>query len=270
MTDMAKTLDKVGETASTGNASEAPAKPRRNARKRAAPGASARTLSIDVGGSGLKASVLDQRGKMLVDRVRVETPKGAHPKRIVEALALLVKPLPPYGRVSVGFPGMVREGKVLTAPNLGHPAWKGFALGSAIEQALGKPVRVLNDADMAGFGVIRGRGVEMVVTLGTGFGTALFWNGRLAPHLEIAHQPFRRGQTYDQQLGDRARRRLGVRHWSRRVALAIDNLRTLVSFDHLFLGGGNARKLKLKLPKDCSIVSNQAGIVGGIALWREA
>lgn len=228
-----------------------------------------RTLSIDVGGTGLKAAVLDDRGALLSERLRVETPVGGPPAVVVDAVAKLVTPLAPFNRVSVGFPGVVRGGRVLTAPNLGHKGWKGFDLAGALARRLGKPVRVVNDADMQGLGVVKGKGVEMVVTLGTGFGTALYVDGRLGPHLEIAHHPFRKGETYDEQLGNAARKKIGTRKWSKRVARAIRALRALTTFDHLYVGGGNAKKLALTLDPDTTIVSNEAGLAGGIALWRE-
>src|SRR4029450_12815344 len=117
-----------------------------------------RTLAVDIGGSGIKASVLDPRGRMLVDRVRVPTPVGRPPRGVIEALAKLVAPLPAYDRIAVGFPGVVRKGRVLTAPNLGHPGWAGFDLARALTARLGKPARVANDADLQGLAVVRGRG----------------------------------------------------------------------------------------------------------------
>src|SRR4051812_18547129 len=132
------------------------------------------TLAIDIGGTGLKATVLDDNGEMLVERVRVPTPSPCPPALMVETLAQLVAPLPPYDRVSVGFPGVVRRGKIVTAHNLGGEIWKGFDLDLALTEALRKPVRVLNDADIQGLGAIKGAGVEMVITLGTGLGSSLF------------------------------------------------------------------------------------------------
>jgi polyphosphate glucokinase len=228
-----------------------------------------RTLAIDVGGSGLKASVLDEAGRLLTERVRVDTPVGSPPRGIVDVLARLVAPLGAYDRVSVGFPGVVRMGRVLTAPNLDNKGWKGFDLAGALSRALGKPVRVANDADVQGLAVIAGKGVEVVVTLGTGFGTGLYLDGRLAPHLELSHHPFRKGETYDEQLGNAARKRVGTRKWNRRVQKAIRNIRALTSFDHLYIGGGNARKIDFELDPDVTIVSNDAGIKGGVALWQD-
>ncbi len=228
-----------------------------------------RTLAIDVGGTGLKASVLDETGRLLTDRVRIDTPVGCPPREIVEALVGLVAPLGTFDRVSVGFPGVVRNGRVVTAPNLDNEGWKAFDLAGALGRALGKPVRVANDADVQGLAVIAGRGVEMVVTLGTGFGTGLYLDGRLAPHLELSHHPFRKGETYDEQLGNAARKRVGNRKWNKRVGRAIRTLRALTSFDHLYIGGGNAKKIDVELAPDVTVVSNDAGIKGGIALWHD-
>lgn len=227
------------------------------------------TLAIDIGGSGLKAMVLDPQGAPLCDRARVDTPVGATPDEIVATLSELVRGLPAYDRVAAGFPGMVRDGLVRTAPNLGHDGWRGFDLAAALATALGKPARVANDADVQGLAAIRGQGVEMVVTLGTGFGTALYDNGRLCPHLEISQQPFRKGENYDQQLGNAARKAVGDRKWTKRVHKAIANLRTLTHFDHLYVGGGNARKLADDLPADVTVIDNTAGLAGGVHLWRQ-
>jgi len=233
------------------------------------PADSTRILAIDVGGSGLKAALLDAGGNMVTERLRIETPHLDKPEVLVEALAGLVEPLGAFDYVSVGFPGVVRKGKIITAPNLGTDVLQGFDLASALEIRLGKPVRVVNDADMQGYGAIEGKGVEMVITLGTGFGSALFMDGELAPHLEIAHLPFRKGKTYEQRTGDKARRKLGKKDWNREVRKAIAALRVLTHFDKLYIGGGNADKLKIKLDPDVQIVSNEYGVRGGAKLWRD-
>jgi polyphosphate glucokinase len=240
------------------------------------------TLAIDVGGTGLKASVLDATGVMLVDRVRVRTPYPCPPSVLVETLVELASGLPAYDRISVGFPGMVRGGKVLTAPNLATVAgpgtkvseelvakWRGFDLVSALEKSLGSPARLANDADLQGMDVVTGSGLELVITLGTGLGTAVFMDGRLAPHLEMAHQPFRKGETYNEQVGDLARQRIGNKRWSRRVAKAVRNLDVLLCFDRLYVGGGNAGRLTVDLGPRATIVDNKAGILGGIRLWEQ-
>ena len=227
-----------------------------------------RVLAIDIGGSGLKAAILDLDGHMLTERVRVTTPHPVTPDVLIKALVDLIDPLRDYDVVSVGFPGVVRKGKIITAPNLGTKELKGYDLGLALEKQLGKPVRVLNDADMQGFAAIEGRGVEMVITLGTGFGSALFLDGELGPHLEIAHIPFRNSKDYDAQLGDKARKKIGKKRWNRRVKRAIETMRILTNFDKLYIGGGNSDKIDFKLDPDVQIVSNEAGVKGGAWLWR--
>ena len=227
-----------------------------------------RVLAIDIGGSGLKAAILDIDGNMLTERVRVETPHPVTPDVLLKALVDLIDPLRDYDVVSVGFPGVVRKGKIITAPNLGTKELKGYDLGLALEKQLDRPVRVLNDADMQGFAAIEGHGGEMVITLGTGFGSALFLDGELGPHLEIAHIPFRNSKDYDAQLGDKARKKIGKKRWNRRVMRAIETMRVLTNFDKLYIGGGNSDKINFKLDPDVQIVSNEAGVKGGAWLWR--
>ena len=228
-----------------------------------------KTLAIDIGGTGLKASVLDADGNMIVPRVRVPTPHPSPPGVVLEALVKLVEPLPSFERVSVGFPGVVRKGKIVTAPNMGQEDWQGFDLAEALAHHLKKPVKVKNDADLQGLGAIRGQGIEMVITLGTGFGTALFDDGFIAPHIELAHHPFRKGRTYEEQLGNAALDEAGRRKWNKRLKRAISTIRALTNFDTLFIGGGNAKRVDLELPHDVEIVSNDYGMRGGIWLWRK-
>jgi polyphosphate glucokinase len=234
--------------------------------KRAAPGPF--TLAIDIGGSGLKAAVLDAKGKMTTERVRVETPHPVTKQGLVDALKALCAPLPRYDRISVGFPGLIRH-VIITAPNLGTEELAGFPLAKTLEKALGAPCRAVNDADMQGLAAVSNKGVEMVITLGTGFGTALLMDGHLQVHLEVAHHPFRKGKTYDEVIGERGRKDVGTKKWNKLVREAIDNMRTLVCFDRLYIGGGNAKRIEGKLPKDVKLVDNSAGILGGIKLWDD-
>jgi polyphosphate glucokinase len=228
-------------------------------------------LAVDIGGSGLKAAIVDRAGRMLTERVRVPTPARATPQAVLRELAKLVRRLDldtSVIGVSVGFPGVVRHGHVLTAANLGN-GWTRFDLAKALTKLWKKPVRVVNDADMQGLGAAAGRGVEVVVTLGTGFGSALLVDGELMLHLEIAHIPFRNGETYDEQLGQAARKTVGKKRWNRRVRRAIEALRALTHFDRLYIGGGNSRHVTLELPDDVRLVSNECGMKGGAALWRD-
>jgi polyphosphate glucokinase len=226
------------------------------------------TLSIDIGGTGFKASVLDAKGKMVVKGIRVDTPYPCPPQVMVDTLAQLVKPLPGFHRVSVGFPGVVREGKVITAPHFGNKIWRGYPLAAALERKWGKPVRLLNDADMQGFAVRTGKGLELVVTLGYGVGTAVFRNGELMPRLELAQHPVFGAKTYNDYIGDRVLKRIGKAKWNQRVKQALAWLNTLLNYDQIYIGGGNARLINFKLDKNARIVSNTAGVLGGIALWK--
>lgn len=227
------------------------------------------TLAIDIGGTGLKAAVLDAEGHMLDKRVRVRTPDDPTPEAVIDALARLIQRLPEFDRISIGFPGVVRRGTVLTAPNLGTKKWKGFALQDALAERFGKPARLDNDAEVAGLGVIEGKGLEVVVTLGTGFGSAIFSDGRMTPHLELAHHPVHKSLTYDEYVGDAALKDVGKKKWNRRVLKVIAVLRTLLNYDKLHIGGGNARNIAFKLPKNVDRVSNDEGIIGGVKLWDD-
>ena len=225
------------------------------------------TLAIDIGGTGLKAGLLDAAGAMAGTPARVETPHPAPPDAVVPALVGLAHCLGAFDRISVGFPGAIKGGKVFTAPNLGTEAWAGYDLAGVLEQRLGRPVRLLNDATVQGLGVIAGHGVECVITLGTGFGFALFQDGRLTPHLEISHHVIRGSKTYDQYLGVAALKQVGKRRWRRRVQKMLAQLRIVVNWDTLYIGGGDARLIDFELTPDIRIVSNKAGITGGVRLW---
>ena len=239
-----------------------------------------RTLAVDVGGSGVKASVLDPQGVLLVDRVRTETPYPCPPERLVATIVDLIAGLPSADRASVGFPGLVRDGRVIEVPSLSRPAydasgdphlaslWFGFDLGGTLAQTLDMPTLVVNDADMQGCAVAKGTGMEFVLTLGTGVGTALFNDGHLLPHLELSHGPFRDGQTFYIALGNVERKRLGKKRWVKRVRDAIADFDEMIVFDHLYVGGGNAKHLE---PADVgpkgTLIANSAGVIGGVRLW---
>ncbi|WP_336599551.1 ROK family protein [Paraburkholderia bengalensis] len=231
-----------------------------------------RILAIDIGGTGLKAAVIDADGAMQSERVRVATPHPCTPEQLVDTLAALVKPLVDAHHpslMSIGFPGVVRENRVLTAPNIGDAGWRGFALAQALASRVGGlPVRMINDAEMQGFAAIEGEGIEFVLTLGTGAGTALFRDGELMPHLELAHHPVSKGRTYDEYIGNAAREKAGNKRWNRRVEKVIGILASLVNYDKLWIGGGNAERLTFELPSNAAIVSNAAGIEGGARLWH--
>jgi polyphosphate glucokinase len=225
------------------------------------------TIAIDVGGTHLKAAVLDASGKPSTAPLRVKTPKPATPDAVVAALSSLSQRLGKFDRVSIGFPGVVHGDFVLTAPNLGTKEWHGFGLGAVMAKHLGKPVRMLNDASIQGLGVITGRGLECVLTLGTGMGFALFRDGEIAPHLELSQHPIRKHKTYDEYVGKVALEAAGRRRWNKRVRKIISILETVITYDMLYIGGGNAELIESPLPAKVKIVSNIAGITGGVRLW---
>ncbi len=242
------------------------------------------TIAIDVGGTGLKADVLDRDGNAIADRVRVPTKYPMPPEQLVDTLTKLVAKLPEGDRVSCGFPGMVRQGHVLSAPHFVttkgpgsktdpklKQAWSDFDLAGALEQSIGKPTRVANDADVQGAAVIQGKGFEVVITLGTGFGTAFFMDGNLMPHMEFAHLEFRKGETFNEQIGEAARKKVGDDRWNKRVRKAIAYLDALSFFDHLYIGGGNGGRVNRRdlgeVLERITVVDNRSGILGGIKLW---
>jgi len=224
------------------------------------------TLAVDIGGTGIKASVLDAHGAMLVERVRVATPHPCPPDVLLDHVAQIAAGLPAYDRVSIGFPGVVRGRTVLTAPHFEDAVWRDYPLADAIEKRLGKPTRMLNDAEVQGLACIEGRGLEFVLTLGTGAGTALFRDGVLMPHLELAHHPVHKRKSYNAYIGDHALREDGVRKWSRKVVKTIAILDALLHYDVLYVGGGNAQKVEF-MPTGVRIVSNDGGLTGGVRLW---
>src|SRR5271156_2004204 len=230
-------------------------------------GAGPITLAIDIGGSGLKMQALSPEGLPISERLRVLTPVPATTTAILKALDELKVSVPLFDRVSVGFPGVIKEGKTLTAANL-DPGWIGFPLAKTLEKRWGKPVRMANDSAVGGYAVIQGHGVELVITLGTGMGSALFTHGVLCPGLELAHHPWRK-KTYEEYLGKRGLKKLGVKRWNKLLQQAIDQTAATFNWDVLYLGGGNAKKITLKNGSNIKIISNEEGLLGAMALWRD-
>jgi polyphosphate glucokinase len=219
-----------------------------------------KTLVVDIGGTGIKAMVVNEIGEPMGERVRLPTPSRGTPQGVLKVIGRLAKQAGTFHRVSVGFPGTIRNGVVSGAPNL-HPAWKHFNLPKALRKFLRKkPIRAANDADVQGYGAISGKGVELVLTLGTGVGTSLFVDGRLVPNLEAGKNRLRNSEL----------ERLGKKLWNNRLAKVINKLEKMFHYDRLYIGGGNAGQVDIgKLPGNVTVVSNLNGLLGGIALWRE-
>jgi polyphosphate glucokinase len=226
------------------------------------------TLALDIGGTGLKAMLLDPAGKPVSERERVKTPDVPTPKAVLAALDELVKLLPGFDRVSAGFPGVIKKGVTYTAANL-NPEWVNFPFAEEMAKRWKKPVRLANDAAVQGYGAIKGDGVELMITLGTGMGSSLFTDGRLCPGLELGHHPWKK-KTYEDYLGKRGLEKHGKKDWNKFVEEAIDQSAKLFNWDHLYIGGGNAKKIEFKPPKNVEIVSNETGLLGGVMLWKDA
>ena len=225
-----------------------------------------RTMAVDIGGSGVKAMLLDEAGKPLTERLRAKTPQPSTPKAIIQIIADFGKQLGDFDRVSVGYPGVIKKGVVYTAANL-DKKWIEFPFAENLSKELGKPVRLANDAVVQGLGGVSGEGVELVLTLGTGMGAALYLEGIPIPSFEMGHHPFRNGKTYEDELGPGSGEG-GPQEVEQALAEAIDQLYKVFYYDRLYIGGGNAAKISIELPKDAKIISNEEGILGGIKLWQ--
>ena len=225
------------------------------------------TLAVDVGGTGIKIMVLDAKGHPVTERLRSPTPDPATPARMLSVLEKLKVQVPKFDRVSVGFPGVIKGGKTLTAANL-HPRWIGFPLQETLRKKWKKPVLLANDAAVQGYGAIQGKGVELMLTLGTGLGSALFTNGHLCPGLELGHHPWHKGKTYEDFLGRKGLKKIGKKQWNKLLQKAIAQTAHTFNWDHLYLGGGNAKDIDFKLPPQVTVVSNEDGLLGGVALWQ--
>jgi polyphosphate glucokinase len=226
------------------------------------------TLGIDIGGSNIKAAAVDAVGRLLADQVRRATPKPATPEAVLNTIAALISTQSGFDRISVGFPGVVKGGEVVTAPNLGTPYWVGFPMIAMLAERFGVPVRMLNDAVVQGLGVVEGRGLECVLTLGTGVGCAIFRDRQLLVQLEIGQHRARKGKSYDQYAGQAALNSKGPQGWNRRIRRVIGAVSELTNCETLYIGGGNSRKISFRPPPHVKIVSNAAGITGGVRLWE--
>ncbi|HEX7353724.1 MAG TPA: ROK family protein [Mycobacteriales bacterium] len=248
--------------------------------RRTAASAANATLCVDVGGSGVKGAVVGPDGTEISERVRLPTAYPMPPAALVDMIADIAGRSPAASRASIGFPGMVRSGRVLSAPHFVTKkgpgtavvpelvkAWSSYDLSSAVHERLGLPCRLANDADTQGLAAIHGEGLELVITLGTGIGTALFLDGELQTHLELSHHPLTRRKTYNEYVGDAALRKIGAEKWTKRVDRTVTVLAALTFFDRLYVGGGNGEHLTSAFSHEHELVPNADGILGGARLW---
>ena len=228
------------------------------------------TLAVDIGGMSLKLLVLDEQGEPLSETTARPTPVPSSPDAVITLVHDIADTLPPHQRVSVGFPGVVKGGVTWNAPNLGDALWNRVPLRQRLSDRLGRPVRAINDVDLQGLGVVRGDGVELVLTLGTGMGAALFTDGVLVPNLELGHHPFRDGQTYEDLVRDSELKRIGRVEWTDRVLDAIQQIEPIFNYDRLHLGGGNSLNIQSDFPGNVRVFTLAEGLRGALRLWDDA
>jgi polyphosphate glucokinase len=233
-------------------------------------------LGIDIGGTGIKGAPVDvDSGDLLAPRFRIHTPDPAKPRPVAEAVGKITQHFAWNGPIGCGFPAVIQAGVVRTAANI-HEKWIGVDAQSLFSWTCGCPVTVINDADAAGlaemtFGAGRGRpGVVLVITIGTGLGTALFLDGRLVPNTELGHIEMD-GVDAELRASDAARQRedLSWKRWSKRFNRYLGILEHLFSPDLFILGGGASKDYKkfipyLKIQTEVlpAQMLNNAGIIG--------
>jgi polyphosphate glucokinase len=256
-------------------------------------------IGIDFGGSGIKGAVVDVRtGQFVGDRVRIPTPQPSMPRDVVGVMGELVRRLfepltagesAPISTedaagmpLGIGIPAATRGGVVLTAANI-DPAWIGFQAEREMSLALGRPVAVGNDADVAGLAEMRfgagrrQRGTTIVLTIGTGMGTAVFADGRLLPNTELGHLELK-GRDAEERVAESARDRLGLgwKDWAGGFDDYLHLLERLFWPDLFILGGGASKRadnymqyVTVKTPVVIATLKNNAGIVGGSLIANE-
>jgi polyphosphate glucokinase len=241
-------------------------------------------IGIDVGGSGIKAAVVETAtGELITPRVRVETPQPSTPKAVAKAAAGIVADLPPELAAGIGFPAVVLDGEAKTAANV-DVSWIGTQADVLFADALRRPLTVGNDADAAGlaemrFGAGRGQaGTVLMLTLGTGIGSALFRDGVLVPNTELGHLQLR-GKDAERRAAASIKETKGLswHAWSKRLSEYVDLIDGLLWPDLVIIGGGISKesdKFIHDLPARVKCVpaalQNQAGIVGAALLAAEA
>jgi len=223
-------------------------------RKKASVGKQRRILVLDVGGTHVKFSL----GPKGVSGKFVSGP-NMRPSRMVREVRKLLGGAR-YDAVAMGYPGLVFRGRIVTEPHNLGPGWAIYDFHAA----LGKPVRIVNDAAMQAIGSYEG-GRMLFLGLGTGLGSALVLDGEVEP-MEVAHLPYKRGRTYEDYVGEQARKRRGNRKWRKSVRDVITRLQAAFETDYVVLGGGNAVRMK-NLPPNVRLGDNHNAVRGGLRLW---
>jgi len=247
-------------------------------------------MGVDVGGSGIKAAVVDvDDGRFVSDRLRVPTPVPSTPDKVSASIGRLVKrlitatDLPPAAPVGIGLPGVVLDGVLRTAANI-DAAWVDFPITQKLSKSLKRPVTIVNDADAAGtaemrFGIGAGRkGVVVLLTLGTGVGSAVFVDGKLVPNTEFGQMEIR-GRPAERRSASVARTRRGLswKAWAQDLDEHLQRVDELIWPELIILGGGVSKngdkfipRLTVRPPVVAAQLRNDAGIIGAAVIALEA
>jgi polyphosphate glucokinase len=233
-------------------------------------------LGIDIGGTGIKGAPVDlTTGELTAERFRIETPRPATPEKIAEKIVEMVHHFNWKGSVGCGFPTPFYHGRCLSGGNL-HPDWANVHVEKLFEKATGLDVHVINDADAAGlaemnFGVGNDKkGLVAVITLGTGIGSGLFFNGELIPNTELGHLLYK-NKPFEKYAADSIRKKksLSYKKWGNRLNKYFQRVELLLSPDLIIIGGGASkyfdkykRKIKINAPIIPAENKNEAGIIG--------
>ncbi|MDE3183255.1 MAG: ROK family protein [Bacteroidota bacterium] len=226
-------------------------------------------LCIDIGGSHIKATIVNYQGEFLHNYEREKTPSPPSPENLVKLILEMASRFQEYDKVTAGFPGFIKKGVVKTAPKLGNDLWKDYDLKNELQTNLKKPTLVINDADLQGLSIAEGKGVEMLITLGTGFGSAIMSDGILTPHLEISQHPITKRKNYNDYLGQASLDKVGKKKWNKRLKRVIGILSVVFNYDRLYISGGNAKLIDFELDDNIIIADNREGIKGGMVLWKQ-
>lgn len=234
-------------------------------------------LGIDVGGSGMKGAIVDsETGEMLTERHRIPTPPSRKPENMAKTFSDIVKHFNYQGPVGCGFPTIIKNGVCKSTGNL-HSSWMGVNAEKLFSEACNLPVNVINDADAAGYAVMNygiGKdkpGLVVMITIGTGLGTGVFYNGQLIPNFEMGRIPYKKYECieYWAAASVKKRKKLSFKKWGKRFNVFLEVVEVLCSPDYIFLGGGTSKHfdkykkhIKIDTPVIPAYLGNQAGIIG--------
>ncbi|MCM4151487.1 ROK family protein [Arenibacter sp. N53] len=237
-------------------------------------------LGIDIGGSGIKGALVNmETGEMITERFRIPTPKSRKPKPMAEVVAKIVQHFDYKGPIGCGFPTVIKNGICKTPGNL-HKKWAGVNVNELFSEATGLPVKVVNDADAAGyasmnFGVGRGKeGLVVMITIGTGLGSGVFFNGELIPNFELGQIPYKKYDKIELWAAASAKEKeeLSYKKWSKRFNVFLELVELIVSPDLIILGGGTSKDwdefkdyISIETPVIPAELQNHAGIIGAAA-----